>query len=240
PVVVVPTKKTWDDEDAEDTEIKESWEDSDDSDSDVDDGSAAPTAPTKKRITVAQKIAEKNAERQKQLEERAQRKAQGLEVEGDAELDEEDIVARRQAERNRELNADAENAADLFSGMTIKDQKFRDDLASLNPRTKDDFDQFRKLLVERITSYQNQRYYSTFVDSFARDICVPMSDMDVRKAASSLSSLANDKQKAARDAAKGKKKTKKPAAKVQAAPAKSTQLDTTDYSNNYDDFDDFM
>ncbi|KAJ1928341.1 Translation initiation factor 3 subunit J component [Tieghemiomyces parasiticus] len=240
--IVAPKKSQWEDEDLDETNIKESWDDSNDSEDEAPKepaSSGAPAAPTRKRKSVAQKIAEKIAQREKEEQERAERRAKGLpEVEEEAE---DDIVARRQEARNRELTNDTENASDLFAGMTIKDQQFRDDLASINPRTMDDFDKFRKLLVERVTSYKNQRYYSTFVEAFVRELCVPLNDMDVRKVSSTLSSMANDKQKAARDAAKGKKKSKKSAAQVQTAPVKSGLFDKTDYANeNYDDFDDFM
>lgn len=61
-----------------------------------------------------------------------------------------------------------------------------------------------------------------------------MKDMDVRKAASSLTALANDKQRQQKEALKNSKKTK---AKAQPA-AKPAQ--TREYSTTYDDFDDFM
>ncbi|KAJ1658914.1 Translation initiation factor 3 subunit J component [Dispira simplex] len=232
--VVLSTKKKWDDEDVDDNQIKESWEDSEDETSESDSESAqrsppaksddTVTKPGKKRMTVAQKIAMKNA---RQLAENDQPTLSSAEE-------------RREAQLKLERHADEENAADLFAGMTIKDQKFREDLATMNPRSKEDFDQFRKVLVERITSFSNQRHYPGFVDILVRELCVPLKDTDVRKAASTLSSLANEKQKAARDAAKGKKKNKKPVAKVHVASMPTKMTDDMDYADAYDDMDDFM
>ncbi|KAJ1955579.1 Translation initiation factor 3 subunit J component [Dispira parvispora] len=228
--VVLSTKKKWDDEDVEDNQIKESWEDSEDESSESEAESAAPpptksdtTKPGKKRMTVAQKIAQKNASQ--------------LAGNDQAEMS---VEERREAQLKLERNADEENAADLFAGMTIKDQKFREDLATMNPRSKEDFDQFRKILVERITSFSNQRHYPVFVDALVRELCVPLKDTDVRKAASTLSSLANEKQKAARDAVKGKKKNKKPVAKVHVTTMPTKMADDADYADAYDDLDDFM
>lgn len=62
-----------------------------------------------------------------------------------------------------------------------------------------------------------------------------MKDMDVRKAASSLTALANDKSRQQKEALKNSKKTK---GKVQ--PAKAAPVQTREYSTTYDDFDDFM
>ena len=63
-----------------------------------------------------------------------------------------------------------------------------------------------------------------------------MKDMDVRKAASSLTALANDKQRQQKEALKNSKKTK---GKVQPAKA-AAPVSTREYSTTYDDFDDFM
>jgi translation initiation factor 3 subunit J len=63
-----------------------------------------------------------------------------------------------------------------------------------------------------------------------------MKDMDVRKAASSLTALANDKQRQQKEALKNSKKTK---GKVQPV-AKAAPTQAREYSTTYDDFDDFM
>ena len=50
--------------------------------------------------------------------------------------------------------------------------------------------------------------YATFVEMHARELAQPLKDVEVRKAASSLTTLANEKQREARDKASGKKKPK--------------------------------
>lgn len=50
--------------------------------------------------------------------------------------------------------------------------------------------------------------YPTFVEHFVREVAQPLRDVEVRKAASGLTTLANEKQKEQRDKTSGKKKTK--------------------------------
>lgn len=123
---------------------------------------------------------------------------------------------------------------------------------SLKPRTRADFEEFRQLLTDLILQQsvsllnafkfffnyipQHVSGYPTFLDQLARDLAQPMKDMDVRKAASSLTALANDKQRQQREALKNSKKTKGKVQPAKAAPVQSSR----EYSTTYDDFDDFM
>ena len=59
-----------------------------------------------------------------------------------------------------------------------------------------------------IKRHQSKPLYPTFVESFVRELAGPLRDVEVRKAASSLTTLANEKQKEARDKTTGKKKAK--------------------------------
>lgn len=54
--------------------------------------------------------------------------------------------------------------------------------------------------------HQNKPLYPTFVEHHVRELAGPLKDVEVRKAASGLTTLANEKQKEARDKASGKKK----------------------------------
>lgn len=78
------------------------------------------------------------------------------------------------------------------------------------------------------------------MEGLFRELATGVRDVDVRKYASTLTTLANEKQKAAKDALKTKKKgSSKPS--LGAATKIAATLDTKDYSNDYnDDFDDFM
>jgi len=62
-----------------------------------------------------------------------------------------------------------------------------------------------KYIIER---HQNKPLYHLFAEQLARDLAAPLKDVEVRKMASTLTTLANEKQKEARDKASGKKKPK--------------------------------
>lgn len=152
-------------------------------------------------------------------------------------------------------------------GLTVcagTSSKELDSLISAQPRTKEDFVALSNNIVEFIIKrHQAKPLYATFVETLIRELAMPLRDVEVRKAASVLTTLANEKQKEARDKASGKKKGKaaKPAlgaAKVAGkcvprdlllSPSIYTdtlryRLDTGVYDEALDDFgsnaDDFM
>lgn len=84
-----------------------------------------------------------------------------------------------------------------------------DALISAQPRTKDDFVRLSAQIIEFIVKrHQDKPLYPTFIEHHVRELAIPLKDVEVRKAASALTTLANEKQKEARDKASGKKKSK--------------------------------
>ena len=80
---------------------------------------------------------------------------------------------------------------------------------TFSPKTKEDFEAYSKKIVEAfIKKHQEKPLYATFVEMHTKALAQPMRDVDVRKAASGLTALANEKQKEQREKASGKKKTK--------------------------------
>ncbi|KAI8393417.1 eukaryotic translation initiation factor 3 subunit J [Radiomyces spectabilis] len=226
--IAIPKKQKWDDEDVED-DVKDSWEDSDEEEK-------KPAAPVvKKKVPLAQKIAEKKAAeeaKRKELEEKKAAMAKALEEET-----EEDAFERKQRLRNLELEADLNSATDLFAGVAVNDDKQKP-IEEWKPKTRVEFEAYHKRLAEIIVAHSKSMNYANFVDQLARDLCAPMKDMDVRKVSSSLSAMANDKQRQAKEAQKSKKKGKdKPSLVGAGKPAARDDMETY---NAYDDFDDFM
>ncbi|KLO09742.1 translation initiation factor eIF3 subunit [Schizopora paradoxa] len=230
---VKPAKSKWADEDEEEN-VASDWEDSDEEEEKPKATSTATTsAPPKKKLTMKQKIAEKEAEKARRA------------LEAPDELyDEAAVLNPREAAlraRQMEMDSDMNNAADLF-GATAFEDKDVEKLVSFDCRTKENFQDFTTLLIETVIKRQQKRpLYPFFVEHFARELAAPLKDSEVRKVASSLSTLANEKQKEARDAASGKKK--KAAAKpVLGSTKASGRLDTSAYEESLDDFgnDDFM
>ncbi|ORX94863.1 translation initiation factor eIF3 subunit [Basidiobolus meristosporus CBS 931.73] len=233
-VVVAKTGKFWDDEDEDSDGVKDNWDDSDSEAEEEEEKKAAPVAaPAKpKKIPLAEKIRMRQEEEEKRKQQIAEKKA--------AMAGDEDAAARRARLQALEVEADIENATDLFSGVSVKDTEVGNKLTRLQPKTKEEFDEFSTVLLERINSTSKQvrpTVYMGFLEGFVRELASPLKDVEVRKLASILTTLANEKQRAAKDAAKGKKKTKKTTATIKQVDA----IDTTDYSRNLDDdFDDFM
>jgi translation initiation factor 3 subunit J len=62
-----------------------------------------------------------------------------------------------------------------------------------------------ELIIKR---HEGKPLYASFVEHHVRELALPLKDVEVRKAASSLTTLANEKQKEQKDKASGKKKPK--------------------------------
>ncbi|KAJ2834431.1 Translation initiation factor 3 subunit J component [Coemansia furcata] len=231
PIVAVPKKK-WDDEESDDDSIPDEWDASSASESEDDKASTAaqPAAP-KKKMTPEERWAQRQAERQAVRE---QVKAAG----GFDEDSEEDDESRRARERRQQQESDASNVDSLFEGLTVKDTKIKDVLTALIPKTEAEFDELQTALVDRIQKSQSHRLYTQFLEKLIRELALPLKDVDMRKFASTLTTLANEKQRIVRDASKKKKTTSKKAAVVTSTP--KAKMDMNDYSNAYDEFDDFM
>ncbi|KAF9902569.1 Translation initiation factor 3 subunit J component [Linnemannia zychae] len=230
---VIPAKKQWDDEDADSDDIKEDWDASSESESE-EEVKQAP-AP-KAKVTLAEKIAQRNAEAERKKEAAAAKAALVPERET-----EEEKFERRIREKNAIIEADIANAADLFSGVKVTDGVVTaaSELETFKPKTKDQFNEYTTMLVNVIQKHEKQGLYVSFLEGLIRELAQGTRDVDVRKFASTLTTLANEKQKAAKDALKSKKKgSNKPS--LTATKVAATTVDTRDYSNDYDEFDDFM
>ena len=132
-------------------------------------------------------------------------------------------------DKERELKADLHNAAELFGAASLGGMVFRhflffasngestegtssselDWLISFQPRTKEDFQQLSTKITEYILKrHQDKPLYGAFVEHHVKEVALPLKDVEVRKAASGLTTLANEKQREQRDKASGKKKPK--------------------------------
>ncbi|KAG8988478.1 Translation initiation factor 3 subunit J component [Tulasnella sp. JGI-2019a] len=231
---MVPKKK-WADEDEEDKDVASDWEESEEEEEVRAPAKSGVIAPTKKKGSLKQKLAEKEAAKAAKL-------ANG-ETSSDTEDDLIDPVVKKRLDRERELQADLKNAEDLLganSKTTTSSSAELNALLTANPKTKDEFVDLSKRIIDTIFKrLENKPLYATFIESHVRDLARPLRDVDIRKTASSLTALANEKQKEAKDSGK-KKKTAKPAL----GAVKPGKADTRLYDESLDDFgqdpDDFM
>ncbi|KAG2141187.1 translation initiation factor eIF3 subunit [Suillus bovinus] len=242
-----PVKSKWEGEDEDESSPVSDWEASSDESSDDDKPPAAPVAPPKKKGTVKQKIAEKEAAKA------------ALVGNDDLEYDEDSVLDPREKarlDREREIKADLDNAAALFGAAGLgadpsvsvfadTSSSELDALISADPRTKEDFQDFSTRIIEFIVKrHQTKPLYASFVEHHVRELCQPLKDIEIRKAASGLTTLANEKQKEQRDKTSGKKKVKAATKPVLGSAKVANKFDTGVYDEALDDFgtnqDDFM
>ncbi|OCH85722.1 translation initiation factor eIF3 subunit [Obba rivulosa] len=242
PAPKIPVRSKWEGEDEEDDGPVSDWEASS-SEDEKPKPAAAPVAPPKKKGTLKQKLAEKEAAK-------AAQKGAGGDDDDDDEYDEDAVLDPREKARRdkeRELNADLNNAAELFGAAALggTSSSELDALISAQPRTKEDFVAFSAKIMQYIVKrHQDKPLYAAFVEHHVRELAGPLRDVEVRKAASALTTLANEKQKEARDKTSGKKKPKATTRPVLGAAKVSSKLDTNVYDEALDDFgndpNDFM
>ena len=117
------------------------------------------------------------------------------------------------------------------------------DLSALplfNPQTKTQFESLRGVIVPLIGANYRRPHYALFLQEFSKQLAKDLPSDQIKKIASTLTALGNEKMREEKAAEKGGKKTKaqKTKASLVTGPAKN---DTNAYDDN-DDFgeDDFM
>ena len=121
----------------------------DDEEEDKGKKPSEPLPSVRKKVPLAQRLAEKEAEKERIRLEKAAQKNNHTTVEET----EEEAFERRQRERQMQKDADLQNAMELFgdaASVTSSDAT----LDKMQPKTKEEFDQFAKLVVARIQSCQ--------------------------------------------------------------------------------------
>ncbi|KNE70404.1 hypothetical protein AMAG_14540 [Allomyces macrogynus ATCC 38327] len=218
PVPVDVPKSKWDDEE-DDDDVADAWDaDSDDEKPAAKPAAASPAAaarpgsttpPVPKKRTIKQAIAERQAEEARQAAEAAAKKAA---AEAAASAEAAETPAERKARLQRAVEEeDAKVAETLFGNLSVggDNKPAEKTLLNFNPRTKTDFDKYATLVVERFANFEKLQYYPTFLENVVRTLADKLKIEDVRKLSSSLNALANDKQRAEKEAQKKKKSTKK-------------------------------
>ena len=169
----------WEGEDSDD-EVKDNWDDDDDQPSATVE-SEAPKVPQmgqkKKRL---QKIAEKE---RKEKEERMESKPKTPE----------EILAEKLERQRLQEESDYLLAKEAFGDSNSKRPVSGLDI-SLN--TREDFDSFRKALVDKLLVYDKSVHYVNFLENLFRELCVSIESDDIKRLNGSLTALFNEKVKA--------------------------------------------
>ena len=176
---------------------------------------------------------------------------------GDLESDDEDETEeeRRIRLRQQEIDGSRAQAEELFGELSVSNKRAGKavtiadesdpskaiDLSSLhifNPNTKDQFTKLRETLTPLISANSKKGQYSLFLQEFCKQIAKDLPSEQIKKIASGLTTLSNEKMKEEKAAEKGGKKTK--AAKTKTALNASrdvtTRADTAAYDEDFGEY----
>ena len=196
----------------------------------------------------AEAAANKKSKSQRIEEKRMENLRRKMEEDDESSSEEEDEADKRERLRKTEQAADLKHAEDLFGNIGInkdrsakpivvadpKDPDHAIDLSSFplfNPTTKDQFLKLRETLVPILTSNSKKAQYTLFLQEFTRQLVKELPSEQIKKIASGLTTLSNEKMKEEKAAEKGGKKTKAAKSKTSLVASRDTshRADTTVY-----------
>lgn len=175
----------------------------------------------------------------------------------DEESDDEDEADKRERLRQSEQDADLKHAEDLLAaglGKTNRGSKAivvenKDkpgeaiDLSSIplfKPATKTQFEALSEVLVPLLRASSTKPHYAIWVNNFCKQITQDLPSAEIKKVASTVTALSNEKMKEEKQADKGGKKTKAQQTKTKlAGVSRGGATDTNAYDGGLEE-DDFM
>jgi len=258
PVVVAPRRKFEDEEDSDD--VADNWDEAEDSE--VEREKAAKAAAAKAKAD-AEAAANKKPKSQRLEERREEHRRKKLaEEDEDTSSEDEDLATKRAKALKAEQDADLKHAQELLGdvglgtktrsapnkALIIEDKSNPGQtidlstLAIFNPSTRPQFDALSATLVPLLTASSNKAHYSLWIQDFVKRICADLPSTEIKKAASGLTALSNEKLKEEKAQDKGGKKSK--AAKLKTTLAAGRDVgrgfaDTTSYDDGLAE-EDFM
>ncbi|OAQ64178.1 eukaryotic translation initiation factor 3 subunit EifCj [Pochonia chlamydosporia 170] len=255
PPVTAARRRQFDDEE-DDSDVLESWDAAEDSEVEREKERKAAEAKAK---VAAEAAANKKSKAQRIAEHQAGRARQRAEDDEESE-DDETEAERRERLRRTEQEADLRHAEDLFGGVGIssgrkaptigaaiivdeQDPTKTVNLASLplfNPQTKKQFELLRTTLAPIVNGNTKKAHYGLFLEEFAKDLAKELSSDQVKKVASALTRLSNEKMKEEKASDKTGKKTKAAKTKTSLVTNRANATDVSTYDEDAFGDDDFM
>ena len=232
-------------------QVLDSWDAAEDSEVEREKTKKAAEAKAKAEAEAA---ANKKSRAQRVEEKRMaamRRKAE----EDDESSSEEDEATARARLRQTEQDSDLKHAEDMFGNAGVNsnrsvtkavvmanpsDPLSAVDLSSLsifNPNTKDQFLKLRETLTPILVSNSKKAQYTLFMQEFTKQIVKDLPSDQIKKIASGLTTLSNEKMKEEKAAEKSGKKTKaaKNKATLVANRDTSFKADTTSYGADFNE-----
>lgn len=172
--------------------------------------------------------------------------------------EEEDEADKRERLRRTEQDADLKHAEDLLASsmgpktrgkaIVVEDKTSGEaidlsKIALFQPATKTQFEQLSEVLVPLLRASSGKPHYAIWVQNFCKQICADLPSTEMKKAASTLTALSNEKLKEEKAADKSGKKTKAQKTKTVLGGAGRDMgrggADTTSYDDGLEE-EDFM
>lgn len=251
----IPRRAKFDDEE-DDSDVLESWDAAEDSEAEAEKAKKAAQAKAK---ADAEAAANKKSKSQRIEEKRTAVMRKKMEEEEESSSEEEDEAAKRERLRQTEQDADLKHAEDLFGNIGINKNRAPTkavvtdpsdpvksiDLSSLpmfNPSSKEGFVSLRNILAPILAANSKKAHYTIFMQEFTKQLVKDLPSDQIKKIASGLTTLSNEKMKEEKSADKGWKKMKATKNKVTLVANRDTasRADTTSYGADFDDDEDFM
>lgn len=161
--------------------------------------------PIKKKGTVKQKI--------KEREEQERRRAElglGSEDEDDEEDEQMDLAERRRMEKEAQIKADVENAANLLGTAKMASDEGASSLKPAKLSTKEDWEAFSDDIYRTVVKAHSSKpgFDRFFVPHFAKLLAENLRDVDCRKQSTHWKTIADEKTKLEKEKKAGGAKTK--------------------------------
>lgn len=235
----------------------DSWDAAEDSEVEREKAKKAAEA---KAAAEALAKANKKSKTQRMAEKIAERK-QAKEEGDDDDSDDEDELTKKERLRAAQKEADLKHAEDLFGGdvgsvpsgrranikgSVVPDPSNPDNLIDLAamplfaPKTKSQFEQLREVLGPLVAKNAKAPHYAIFLTELAKAMARDMPSDQIKKVASALTTLSNEKMKEEKSQQGGGKKTKAAKTKTTLAVGRPAVADTTAYDDDAFGDDDFM
>jgi translation initiation factor 3 subunit J len=222
PPAVVVRRGKFDDEEDGAGDLLDSWDAAEDSEVEREKAKKAAEAKAKADALAKANAKSKSQRIEEKREERLRQKAME-DLDGDSDEDE---ATRRARARDAEMQGDLQHAEDLFGGVggvpasrgakpiTVQDSDDPAnaiDLSSMplfNPTTAQGFLKLRETLAPLLNNNAKKPLYESFMKEFSKMIVKEMNSEQIKKIASGLTAVSNEKLKEEKAAEKGGKKTK--------------------------------
>lgn len=232
-------------------QVVESWDAADDSEAEAE---KAKQAAERKARAEAEAAAKKKPKALRVAEHKAERARQ--QAEEDDTSSEEDEAEKRERLRRTEKASDMKHAEDLFGDLSVStttrsapkavvtqdpsDPSKAIDLSSLpvfKASTKEDFARLGDLLAPLISANAKRAHYALFLQEFTRRIAADLPSDQIKKIASGLTTLSNQKMQEEKAAERGGKKSKAAKSKTSLVADRATahKADTTSYDDGLDE-----